>query len=289
MAEKEIDQETRKRLPRWLVVAVVVISAAITAAAMSITRLRGPAVAWDSTNKTIETVWSGDQPGVPDDLPRFTGSLPQSTNATVTVGALPGVPVILTGAPLTHTDRGPCTNCHGVVTQQGAVVPAIYALSVMAHEYRGVCINCHQIKIAPAGVAPVAGTLNARPLEATQPVAMGAAAPKAVRQPAEAEWQGLEVGPSAQGVLANGAEGAARTTGMRAGDLVMSINALPIRTMADFVRVTDNGALAQAAVIVRLDGQRLAFELSGGARNAILQNGVPWGAAAAPRPGEAQF
>jgi S1-C subfamily serine protease len=64
-------------------------------------------------------------------------------------------------------------------------------------------------------------------------------------------------------VVVHSAEGTARRLGVQMGDIVTSINAAPVRTMADFVRVTDTGALAQGAVIVRRDTQRLAFEFTG--------------------------
>jgi hypothetical protein len=171
----------------------------------------------------------------------------------VPVAAQPGVPVIIWGTPIGHGDRGPCTNCHGVIMPQGMLVPAISALSVMPHAYRGVCNNCHEVKVMPLG-APVAGVITVPP-----PGAMAGNPPK--RAPTEAEWLGLEVGVAPQGVLVNGVEGMAKRAGMRVGDVIASINAVPVDTVADFVAVTQNGGLTQGAVIARREGQRLAFEL----------------------------
>jgi hypothetical protein len=136
---------------------------------------------------------------------------------------------------------------------QGMPVPAISALSVMPHAYRGVCNNCHEVKVMPLG-APVAGVITVPPN-----AAMAGATPK--RPPTEAEWLGLEVGVAPQGVLVNGVEGLAKRGGMRVGDVIASINAVPVDTVADFVAVTQNGGLTQGAVIARREGQRLAFEL----------------------------
>jgi hypothetical protein len=171
----------------------------------------------------------------------------------VPVAAQPGVPVIIWGTPIGHGDRGPCTNCHGVIMPQGMPVPAISALSVMPHAYRGVCNNCHEVKVMPLG-APVAGVITVPPQGA-----MAGNPPK--RAPTEPEWLGLEVGVAAQGVLVNGVEGMAKRAGMRVGDVIASINAVPVDTVADFVAVTQNGGLTQGAVIARREGQRLAFEL----------------------------
>ncbi len=288
-AKESEKPEAKKPLPRWLIVALLVICAAVTAAAMSMTGLRGPSVAWDRANRTIETVWSGD-PNAGD----ITAKLSTQPTA-MPVAAMPTVPVIVAGAPLIHADRGACTNCHGVVSQQNTAVPSITALATMPHEYRGMCTNCHQITVAP-DVTPVAAAGNFRAPQQPSPatgIELGAPAPKTARAPTEAEWQGLEVGPGPAnfGVVVNGAEGTARTTGLRAGDVVTSINGVSIRTMNDFVSVTDRGGLAQGAIIVRREGQRLAFELRNAPRNNTApQAASPWGTmVASPKPSEAQF
>jgi hypothetical protein len=284
--------DTKKSLPRWLVLVVVLATGGITAVAMFATGLRGPAMAWDRASKGVESVWAGDpqatsatpvQPvqsmataGVPAEQvasPPTAQAAPQPAaqpmgqpqaqqgmplgagvpNPVVPVAAQPGVPVIVWGTPIGHGDRGPCTNCHSVVMPQGMLVPAISALSVMPHAYRGVCHNCHEVRVMPLG-APVAGLITVPPTGA-----MAGNPPK--RAPTEAEWLGLEVGVAPQGVLVNGVEGIAKRAGMRVGDVITSINAVPIDTVADFVAATQNGGLTQGAVIARREGQRLAFEL----------------------------
>jgi hypothetical protein len=278
---EHLEKETKKSLPRWLVLAVVVATGGITAAAMFATGLRGPSMAWDRATKGVEGVWPTETQGAPA-MPMQAGApqpamaqpqavpVPQQAapaqgptpGPVVPVAAQPGVPVIVWGTPIGHGDRGPCTNCHNVVTPQGLMVPSISALSLMPHAYRGVCNNCHEVKVLPLG-APVAGVITVPPAGG----AMAGNPPK--RPPTEAEWMGLEVAIAAQGVLVNGVEGMAKRAGMRVGDMIMSVNAVPTRTVADFMRVTQNGALTQGAVIARREGQRLAFEL--GPRDAQAQ------------------
>jgi hypothetical protein len=331
MSDAKIDPATKKALPRWLVIVVIMATAGITAAALSATGLRGPAMAWDRANKGVAGVWSGEAARSPmDDPQRLTtqaATLPAAqTNmappvvapamaspapapavAAPIVGqpvALAGAPVIVWGTPIGHGDRGPCTNCHSVVFPQGTAMPTINSQSSMPHEFRGVCNNCHLI--TRRGLALVAG------------MAMGPGVPNAAKPITEAEWRGLEVGPSPVGVMVNGADGAAKRAGMKVGDVITSINAVATNSVADFVRATENGALMQGAVIARRDGQRLAFEL--GPRNAPEprnppeprnapeqpmqpmqpqpmqqqpmqpQPTMPWGPSAAPRaPEGAQF
>jgi hypothetical protein len=151
-------------------------------------------------------------------------------------------------------------------------VPAISALSVMPHAYRGVCNNCHEVKVLPLG-APVAGVITV-----PSTGAMAGNPPKPMRAPTEAEWLGLEVGVAPQGVLVNGVEGMAKRAGMRVGDMITSINAVPVDTVADFVAVTQNGGLMQGTVIARREGQRLAFELgprSGQQQRMQMEQGLP--------------
>jgi hypothetical protein len=247
---KPVNVDERKPLPRWLVVPLIVASAAVTVAAMSMTGLRGPAVAWERANHGIEQAWFGEQ------------SPPQPTppgDAILPVAGSPAVPTIVAGAVMTHADRGVCTACHAIVSLQGTPVPAINSLSSMPHAFRGVCSNCHVARPARTAFAsPVAGT----------PVSPPPAAPPAAAV-TEGEWQGLEVSAGPTGVVIRSAEGSAGLVGIRAGDVVTSINALPVQSVADFVRITQGGALAQAALIVRRGGQRLAFELGG------MQNPAP--------------
>ena len=243
-------------LPRWLIGTAVLVAATVTAGAMWMTRFRGPQMAWDAAHAAVEGAWGepwehAASPNLPAD-PGWTG------NPAKTVAGAAVVPTIVAAAPIPHVDRGACTTCHSVVSSLGRPIPTIRSYSAMPHEFRGICVNCHQVTVAATGNM-VAGTA---PL-AQPPAAPAQAAPAQTppRQPAEGEWQGLEVGPSPYGVLVNGAEAAAGRRGLAAGDLVVSINGALIRSMLDFVEVTQKGRLPQGTVIVDRKGQRLAFEL----------------------------
>jgi S1-C subfamily serine protease len=247
--DEELQSGKRKPLPRWVVVFVILAAAGITVVAMSMSGMRGPALAWERANQSIETAWFGQ---TPDETGGLVVGAAAPSDPALPVAAAITAPVIIAGAPMPHADRGVCTGCHSTVTPAGTAVPAIRSSSVMTHEYRGVCANCHQMR---SSALPGFGS----PVAAVQ-VPGGPPAANA-RQPTEAEWQGLEVGPSAGGVVINGVEGAAQRAGVLAGDVVSSVNAVPVASVAEFLKVTDNGVLAQGTVIVRRGAQRLAFEL----------------------------
>jgi hypothetical protein len=288
--DQDLDQDSdrapkndskKKVLPRWLVMLVVLATGGITAAALSVTGLKGPAIAWDRANKSISGVWApnGGVPTDPATLQSATLPVAQPIAAQPVAQppivaqpvALPGAPVIVWGTPIGHGDRGPCTNCHNVVFPQGTPMPAITSLSSMPHEFRGVCNNCHQIRVGRLGLTPVAGVpMGGNAMPAVMGAVPGAPNMMAARQPNEAEWRGLEVNAAAQAVLVNGVDGVAKRAGIKVGDIITSVNAIPVRTVADFVRATENGQLTQGTVIVKRDGQRLAFEI--GPRNANPPN-----------------
>ena len=247
----------RKQLPQWLVAVVILLTGAFTMWAMSMTSLRGPSMAWEQAHDMVDSVWGQqkDSPQMPSPGPAW-AAIPQVSvgNGARQVAGFPGVPSIVAGVRPIHADRGVCTNCHSVLTAQRAPVPSISSLSVMPHAYRGVCSNCHEFTFGAATAS--------RPVARTLPGAPGIAAPPAPRkQPAEAEWQGLEVMPSAGRVMVAGVEGVAAQRGVLANDIVTSINGVATPTMADFVAVTANGKLKAGTMIVRRGGQRLAFEL----------------------------
>jgi hypothetical protein len=83
--------------------------------------------------------------------------------------------MIIWGTAIGHGDRGPCTNCHRIVSPEGERLPAITALSALPHEFRGVCNNCHAVNVSwilsvlpaaampnPAGPNTILGSLVAR-------------------------------------------------------------------------------------------------------------------------------
>jgi hypothetical protein len=184
---------------------------------------------------------------------------------------LPGVPAIRWGTPRPHGDRGPCVDCHTVTMGNGRPMPNIQSFSSMPHEFRGVCNNCHRIDGSPTGnpvaaVRPVIGEMQMIPGAGVPQNMMGAQGPMGAAGlaagPREADWRGLEVRPSPTGVTVTKAEGAAGRSGLARGDVLVSLNASPIQTVADFVQATQNGRLNSGTMIVMRDGQRMAFELT---------------------------
>src|SRR5689334_8993945 len=106
----EFERDTRKSLPRWLVLAVVVATGGITAAAMFATGLRGPAMAWDRASKGVEGVWPTDTQGAP--AMAAPPGTPQTVPATqATPQPLPAtqgpVPVPQQAAPAQAALQGP--------------------------------------------------------------------------------------------------------------------------------------------------------------------------------------
>src|SRR5262245_35248323 len=112
---EQVEKETKKSLPRWLVLAVVVATGGITAAAMFATGLRGPSIAWDRASKGVESVWPGEtaatampvqgataqpvQPVQPmqqapmaQPVQPATQPMASAMNPVMPVAALPGVP-----------------------------------------------------------------------------------------------------------------------------------------------------------------------------------------------------
>jgi len=250
-----------------VVLGAIVLTAVVTAWAMSETGLAGPLMSWERAEEAVAQVWNGTP--VPQAQPNAIAPPPaaiQSPSAARTVAALPGVPPIVFGATPIHGDRGACTTCHAVTTALGAPVPSIGSNATMPHAYRGICANCHQVITgsglmgnAVAGVTSVPQTAPGLGAQASPP-------------PTEAEWNGLEVSGASQGVVVAAVEGTSAQSGVQKGDVVVSVNGLPVRTVTDFANVTQNGTLPQGAMIVQRNGQRLAVELG-----AVV--------AAAPTPG----
>jgi hypothetical protein len=252
-----------------VVLGAIVATAVVTAWAMSETGMAGPLMSWEAAEEAVEGVWAGTT--VPQAAPGTVAPTPApgSPNAARTVAALPGVPPIVSGAVAPHADRGACTTCHAVSTAQGAPVPSINSNAAMPHVYRGICANCHQITTGPgamgnavAGIASVPAPTPGLGAQTTPP-------------PTEAEWNGLEVSDGPQGVVVAAAEGTSALTGVQKGDVVDSVNGQQVRTLSDFVQVTQNGALTQGAMIVQRNGQRLAVEL--GATGAAAPTPGPFG------------
>jgi hypothetical protein len=298
-----------RELPRMVVVLVVIATGAATVWAATKMGPLGPYTSWERAQQAVQQVWSRPAQGVqmpaaqaapPVGVSPANGFAPQRAWGSVpvqsppesppsaalpdalfgspegaaarTVG-LPGVPAILWGTPRPHRDRGPCTNCHTVATGDGQRVPTIFSFSAMPHEYRGVCNNCHQISVSGFGGNLVAGIRAAEPLN--DPRLMQAA-------PNEAEWRGMEVRAGAEGVVVVKADGTAAVAGVQAGDVVESINGVPVRSIADFAQVTENGELRQGTMISSRTGQRVAFELQPAQQGASMSPPMSTGAQLPP-------
>jgi len=63
------------------------------------------------------------------------------------------------------------------------------------------------------------------------------------------------------GLVVAEAESTAAVTGLRAGDVVLSVNGMPTSNMIDFFQATQNGALTQGVVEVLRGGQRLSANI----------------------------
>ncbi len=123
----------------------------------------------------------------------------------------------------------------------------------MGHEYRGVCTNCHRLPDPGRIILPPYVTPAEVAVAAVRPtVAFPTTTPAKVAT--EGEWLGLEVTPITpltarqygiperiQGLVVAEAEAQAATAGIRAGDMLLSINGMPIAQMTDFFQATRTG------------------------------------------------
>ena len=156
--------QSGRKVPSWLVVLVALVTAGATAWAM-LYRNTG--------------AWTGDSPFQPEHVtrvlyPGVAGMSPaqpgQQNGGGFRLIARPmagGAPTITMSATMPHADRGPCTHCHAVVSNEGTPMPQISAVAQMPHRYYGgVCANCHLMNSqaprgpAPTGVAGAAGWPN---------------------------------------------------------------------------------------------------------------------------------
>lgn len=122
----------------------------------------------------------------------------------------------------------------------------------------------------PAAPKPVAMSIPLIPVG--QVVVRAAAPPRAI---AEGEWLGLEVAPvtpltAAQygipdnipGLVVAEVEAQALTAGVKAGDVVLSINGVPIYNLSDFFRATRNGALMGGVLEILRKGLKLVINMA---------------------------
>jgi hypothetical protein len=185
-----------------------------------------------------------------------------------------GIPAIRAGAPVPHADRGSCTNCHTVLSSSGNPIPDISATSTQPHETRGFCSNCHRlasqvrVNTGQGGAQAVTPVASMGQAIAARPTAPPSTAP-------EGEWMGLEVAPitsltanqynipyGTQGLVVAEAEGQAAAAGLRAGDVLLSVNGASISNMTDFFQATWNGTQTQGVVEVLRKGEVLSLNIA---------------------------
>lgn len=279
-------------LPRWMLVAAVLVSGVLTAWAMWESGMTGPQDSWGRVDDAVAQVWAGD--GAAPGVAPYAVAGPTPTVSAV--ARVAGAPPILSGTRRPHGDRGPCTGCHRVMQSSGRPVPLIQSSASLPHAYRGICVNCHSIAgIGPVGPRPVAMPVapSGFPGQALAPPpgpALAAPAPRPAQPagPREVEWLGVEAQPGPLGVVVGAADGVAARAGVAAGDLIVSVNGAPTSSMATLADVTQNGNLPQGTMIVRRVGQRLAFELRQGPGAGMQVAPITPGAQAwgtSPRPG----
>lgn len=178
-----------------------------------------------------------------------------------------GASVVWVGSIPMHPDLGACTNCHKMVGDMGNQVPDIGATSIPPHDNRGNCGNCHRL-------ANLSGlNANQGATQAAQVFAAKKTAP--VNTATEGEWLGMEVAPITPitagqykipedilGLVVSEAEGLAALAGLKAGDVLLSVNGSLISDMTDFFQVTENGTLTTGSVQVLRQGQIMAVDIA---------------------------
>jgi hypothetical protein len=252
---------TRGKIPGWFVGLVVLVTAAVTCWAM-LRRSGGPLLPTDLTAlpRQVTQVYSPVLAG---------GAQPVAANRPV--------PAIRAGSSPRHTERGPCTLCHLVVDAVGNAIPMIQAMASLPHQYRGgLCINCHRVSNpGTTGTAVGASTPVAAPMPlATARPGVNANPPAANANPPEGSWLGMEVVPvtsitAAQyglqagivGLVVAEAEGVAATAGVRAGDLLATVNGQPVGDMQSFFAATQNGQAQGGETTVMRAGRFLRVSL----------------------------
>ncbi|MCP4678533.1 MAG: hypothetical protein GY854_24090 [Deltaproteobacteria bacterium] len=253
----------RKTIPNWFVGLVVVLTAGVTG--------------WAMINNPSDPDWFPPSAYPVQQMPDV--MIPVKTvidNSTQQVAGARPIPTIRAGALPPHGERGICTGCHVVVSGRGMPIPMIASTSVMPHQYRGLCSNCHQVS-NPMNLPATNNQQAAMAFAAAgTPQPLAPSQPNAVQPPpAEGEWLGLEVAPitpltakqysvppEVGGLIVAEAEAQAAAGGVKAGDVVLSINGAPINDMTGFLRATHNGALTKGYIELYRNGQRLDFRLS---------------------------
>lgn len=213
------------------------------------------------------------------------------------------VPVIRTGSVPKHRERGACTLCHTVVDALGKAIPSIGTMARLPHNYnKGLCINCHKVGSNQSSSMGGFGTLAAGQAPAPAPgplaspqagAARGALPPLSTfarqqrRQPTEGAWLGMEVVPitrltavqygipaNMRGLVVAEAEGQAAISGVRAGDVVVAANGIPVSEMRTFLQATGGGKQQAGSVDLMRSGRFLKVVLGQAPRVNAVQGQV---------------
>ncbi len=261
---------SKSKIPGWFVGLTLLVTAGITY--------------WAVLKKSPGEVWNTDPSLITNRVTQVLSPAVAAMDASQfkQVAATNQTPTIQVGAQSRHAERGPCTFCHLVVDALGATIPAIKAMSSIPHRYRGgICINCHKVpsRSSSSSVAGSGMTRSAlRPLAFTrpQPINPLAVKPLAIKpqsvvpkkQPTEAAWLGMEVVPitkltatqyklpsNIRGLVLAETEAQAATAGLMAGDVLISVNGIPVGDMNAFLQATEQGKAPGGPVSILREGK----------------------------------
>ncbi len=215
------------------------------------------------------------------------------------------VPPIQATAAMPHEYRGNCTNCHRLFNPNGLV--ANTATMHAAMPLQGAMPIQTAIPMRPATPMQYAMPVAAMTPQAAAPQLIPppmTIPPTTARPATEGEWLGMEVSPitpltarqygipdGTQGLVVAEVEVQAATVGIKAGDVIVSVNGIPTPGMTSFLQVTNNGTMPQGVVDLFRKGQRMTFNLSqtatrpaAGVPNNRLAAAPPTGVPAAMTP-----
>ena len=157
-------------------------------------------------------------------------------------------PAIVWTAVRPHEDRGECTRCHLRLDLNGNPVPEIPSWARMPHADRGVCTNCHRItrgdrRVATAGAARQVG------------------------------WLGMDLAPlpggdgrQGGGMLVTDVDGIAERAGVQPGDILLSVDGIPVGSPRDLDQVQRG---RPAALQVARDGRVVTVAVDGAIQAAM--------------------
>ena len=303
----------KKEIPGWVLGVVIIVTAVVTCWAVLQT---GSGFGWPTDQGTksptqeLSNIFFPGLTALQNTLNGEKAAAPQPVEKPVATqfNAIQ-IPWIKVGDIPQHPERGVCTSCHFVKDVRGVPIPAILAGARMPHDARGVCTNCHMIPstasapasapIYPQDVATANNAVQVAfvPGQTMSPPRSPGFAPMAP-QATEGGWLGIEVTNITQltasqyqiplglpGVVVAEAEPPGSLSGLKAGDVILSINGVPTATLTDFFRATNNGLMGKGSLNVYRKGQQyvMAVDTTVGT---TAQTAPQQGAGVAPPEGE---